>query len=1318
MAPEDPQQIIDGRFRLESERIAGGMGMVYRGTDLATGETVAVKISSSFGSQLGERFQQEANCLAMIAHPAIVRYIAHGKTGHGEHYLVMEWLQGETLEDRLSHGALPVGPSVHVIRRVAEALSVAHQHGVIHRDIKPANIFLPDKDLAKIKLLDFGIARRLFDPPSLRLTQAGSALGTPMYMSPEQAQGSLEVDTRADVFSLGCVFFECLTGTPPFLAESNTGGLTRLAMGEGIDVEARCAGLPRTIIDLLRGMLAKSPEDRPGSMAEVLLALGRLTSELRTTGVFPVAKRERSAPNDAALLMATGERRLVAIIAVSPRKSAVVLPPLDPKATPSDLGNLLARKLSDAEADQERMAALAQDVRAFGATLQQLPDRSLILTLLGEAQSTPLDLAMRAARCALKLKAVRRDSTMGISLGHAVREDELRTEDLIERASTLLKAEHRGSIHVESEVRRLLETRFEIVVEADGRARLLFEKGLREAPRTVLGREIPCLGREREVRELEGFFETCVEESEAHVVVMSGTAGCGKSRVAHEFLERLRDSGQSFELLIGRGDAMRSNVSLGLLAQALRGAAGINGNEPEDVQRKRLFAHTSRFLPAESAPTTVAFLGEIAGIRFPDEGLPQLAAARHDPRLMADQTVGAWMDWLEAEAQHHPVLVLLEDLHWCDIASVNYMDAALRILRKKPTMLLALARPEVDERFYGLWRDRHVQRISLGPLGKRASEDMIRRVLGEVAPERMAWLLDHAQGNPFYLEELCRALSLGGDTASIPDTVLGTVQVRFDAVGEGCKLVLRAASIFGQTFVAAGVKALVDDMSDEDVDRWLEILVDKEILFCRPLGDTRQHGFRHALLHQAAYAMLTPKDEVSGHYIAADFLERTGNREAMVLADHYEKGQKPEHAIRWLRIAANQALEVDDLEAALARVERGVKLGASGDALAELRVVESEARFWRGQYAEAESAARQGRQASEAKLALRATAALIVALGWQGKQDDVSALAPDLEERPADPELLNSWMACRVWLAIHLSTTGSVDLRRRLLELLEANREHLHPALVGRIETTKAHIAWAEGRLADAILGHKRAWQFFEAAGYRRAATYELGNYCIRLTDIGQLEEVEEALRKLWTMADRMGLKHLLGGIFYHLSVVLAHQARLDEAREFANRALAVTSEMKDRQFGPSALLALAMIEHKAENYQASEAHAQAALHALHDNPMYRPLAQASIARALHGQGRIAEALRLAEDAHRQLELLGSVGDGEATIRLIYAECLMSSSSTDAARGVLEKAIERLRAQATAIGTTEWRQVFLARIPDNRKTLELAREIGVAVVVD
>jgi eukaryotic-like serine/threonine-protein kinase len=1310
--PDEPQQVIEGRFRLEGERIAGGMGMVHRGTDLSTGETVAVKISSSFGSQLGERFQQEANCLATIAHPAIVRYIAHGKTSQSEHYLVMEWLSGETLEERLARGPINLGATIQMIRRVAEALAVAHQHGVIHRDIKPANIFLPEKDMSKIKLLDFGIARRLFDPPALRLTQAGSALGTPMYMSPEQAQGSLDVDARADIFSLGCVFFECLTGTPPFMADSTTGTLARVATEETVDVDARCTGVPRGVTELLRRMLAKRVEERPATMSDVLDALGRLTGELRTTGVIAVTRKERTAPHGASPLVATGERRLVSVIVVSPRKSEATPPPLDRNATLSDLGNLLARNLSDAEADHERMNSLSHEVAAFGAQLHYLANRSLVVTLIGEVQSTPLDLAMRAARCALKLKFARPASTMGISLGHVVRDQEWRTGELINRAIRLLSTQHLGAIRVEAEIKRLLDARFEIVVEPDGRARLLFEKGLRDVPRTVLGREVPCLGREREVRELEGFFEACTEDSEAQVVVMSGAAGCGKSRVAHEFLERLRDSGEGFELLIGRGDPMRTNVSLGLISQALRGAAGISGTEPDDVQRKRLFAHTSRFLPSKTAATTVAFLGEIANIPFPDEELPQLQAARRDARLMADQTMAAWMDWLEAEAEHHPVFVLLEDLHWCDIPSVNYMDSAMRILRNKPVMLLALARPEVDERFYGLWRDRRVQRISLGPLGKRASEDMIHRILGETARDKTAWLLDHAQGNPFYLEELCRALALSGDVSSIPDTVLGTVQVRFDAIGEGCKLVLRAASIFGQSFLAAGVKALVGDMHDEDVDRWLEILVDKEILFSRPMGSLRQHVFRHALLHQAAYAMLTPKDEVSGHYMAADFLEKNGEREAIILADHYEKGEQPGHAVRWLRVAANQAMEVDDLAAALTRVERGVKLGAQGDDLAELRVVESEARFWKGEYVEAERAAREARNCADPKLELRAIAALIEGMGPQAKYDEIAKLNDRLKDRPVDPGMINTWLDCRHCLASYLAAAGQTEWRTKTLELLDAERHQLSPVLIARTQSMRAHIAREEGRRGDMVELFREAATLFEAAGHRRAAAESLGNVGYSLMEVGQLDEAEVQMRKLWAMAERMGLKHMFGGTYYMLSNILAYKGSIEEARDFASRAIEWTTNSGERHFLTYATLYASMIEHTSGNYAAAERHARSGLQMVSDNPSLRPFAQALLAHALMGQDRIAEALPLAEVAYGELERIGTVQDGEATISLVFARCLIARSDIARARDVIRRAVERLHGIAATFSVVAWRSSFLNCIPEHRRLVELSEAIG------
>jgi serine/threonine protein kinase len=208
----------------------------------------------------------------------------------------------------------------NLARRVSEALVAAHARGIVHRDIKPANIFLPGGDLSKVKLLDFGIARRLFDGVLPRLTQiAGSALGTPMYMSPEQAQGSLDVDARADIFSMGCVLFECITGTPPFWGESTTATLAKVADGSEIDVSKRCKGLSPRLSRLLGRMLAKQVEDRPSSMHEVLLELGRITSDLRATGTLPAIS---GGGTPRGLLTTTGERRLAAVILVSTQDHA------------------------------------------------------------------------------------------------------------------------------------------------------------------------------------------------------------------------------------------------------------------------------------------------------------------------------------------------------------------------------------------------------------------------------------------------------------------------------------------------------------------------------------------------------------------------------------------------------------------------------------------------------------------------------------------------------------------------------------------------------------------------------------------------------------------------------------------------------------------------------------------------------------------------------------------------------------------------------------------------------------------------------------
>jgi len=212
-----PGNVIADRFEIESVAGHGGTAAVYRARDRETGDSVALKIGHPGTLAETERFIVEARLLSELGHPGIVRCVAHGVMPSGQWYLVLEWLEGEDLSQRLKRQGLSVSEAVNVALRAAEALGHAHQRGVIHRDVKPSNLFLVGRRPDDVRLLDFGVARR---DAMQAITRTGLMLGTLGYMSAEQVRGERAIDARADVFALGCVLFKCIAGTNAFAGES------------------------------------------------------------------------------------------------------------------------------------------------------------------------------------------------------------------------------------------------------------------------------------------------------------------------------------------------------------------------------------------------------------------------------------------------------------------------------------------------------------------------------------------------------------------------------------------------------------------------------------------------------------------------------------------------------------------------------------------------------------------------------------------------------------------------------------------------------------------------------------------------------------------------------------------------------------------------------------------------------------------------------------------------------------------------------------------------------------------------------------------
>jgi serine/threonine-protein kinase len=217
-------ELVAGRFRLEHELGRGGMGSVWRAHQVALDTPCAVKFIEGEGAALDEhraRFEREAKAAAQLRSPNVVQILDHG-VWEDRPYIAMELLEGEDLGRRLERlGKLANAETALVIAQVARALTKAHAAGIVHRDLKPDNVFLvQDDDREVAKVLDFGIAKTTTQLPALTKTRTGALLGTPYYMSPEQAKGTAAIDARSDLWSLAVIAFECVTGKRPFESEA------------------------------------------------------------------------------------------------------------------------------------------------------------------------------------------------------------------------------------------------------------------------------------------------------------------------------------------------------------------------------------------------------------------------------------------------------------------------------------------------------------------------------------------------------------------------------------------------------------------------------------------------------------------------------------------------------------------------------------------------------------------------------------------------------------------------------------------------------------------------------------------------------------------------------------------------------------------------------------------------------------------------------------------------------------------------------------------------------------------------------------------
>ncbi len=269
-----------GNYVIERELGRGGMGAVYVGVHKVIGKRAAIKVLLPEISQRAEavqRFVREARAATAVRHPGIVEVFEYGVGDEGHAFIVMEFLDGESLASRLkSHGQLAVPQAISIARQIATVLSAAHKAGIVHRDLKPDNVFLvPDSEVSsgeRVKLLDFGVAK-LMDQPQQVQTVTGAILGTPQYMSPEQCEGARVVDHRSDLYSLGCTLFQMLAGRLPFVVGGVGGMIGAHLHMTPPHVREHSPAVSDALDAIVDRLLAKSPDDRFQTADDVVTAL-------------------------------------------------------------------------------------------------------------------------------------------------------------------------------------------------------------------------------------------------------------------------------------------------------------------------------------------------------------------------------------------------------------------------------------------------------------------------------------------------------------------------------------------------------------------------------------------------------------------------------------------------------------------------------------------------------------------------------------------------------------------------------------------------------------------------------------------------------------------------------------------------------------------------------------------------------------------------------------------------------------------------------------------------------------------------------------
>ena len=977
------------------------MATVYRAHQPNIGRDVAIKVIRANlirDEKTVQRFQREARLIARLEHPHILPvYDFDG--AHDPPYIVMRYLDGGTLKDVVRRGVLPSDEVLHLLRQVGAALEYAHRQGVVHRDIKPTNIMIDREGNAF--LTDLGIAR-IVNPQEtdLNITGTDVIVGTPDYMAPEQTMDGDTVDHRADIYALGAVTYEMLTGETPF--DSNTPTMLMLMhMREPVpSAHAHNESLPVAVDNVIETAMGKVPEDRYDSVSAFIAALEDALHGAATASSTNIQQAIRETTErrgtvnegEARQMTLAHSRNITALYASVEEYAQMVREEIAIQALIEDFVSIISdhggELLTQSEYDMVGLWGLQDSgeddpERAVQAALA-LQNRLRLLGIVPENAMLPLNIGITTGEVLLTPSDEDDFSIGGMTVPLAQRIGQsaygtiLMTQGTFRYVRGLFTVNHESAIRVRDEHGKIERINvYEIVGEKS--RRLTMEM------RGVEGVETALVGRRAEMEQLQKALHYVVEDVETHAITLIGAPGIGKTRLLREFTAWADLRPERFRLLRGRAVPGTQHQPYALLRDLIENRFDLQDDDDRETTAQKLNDGVRDLIDVPNPE-----MAHLVGYLF-DCDLPPTEYTRGDEAQINERAQTQFKRLLVLATRRAPLYLALEDIHFADDASLDLlnvvMDAGDAGSADIPLLVVATARPELLARRpdWASGQDFHT-RLEIRPLDKRDSRDLAREILQkvEVLPRKLRDLLvTRAEGNPYYMEELVKMLVEDRviqkaddvwtvevsrlDTLTVPPTLVGLLQARLDTLLNPERVVIQRAAVIGRVFYDTAIAAL-DDADSAELPNVQDVL---DMLFMREFIHRRERSafegatayvFAQAMVRDMVYEALLDDRRQAYSLRAAQWLitaagERGGQFTGLI-ADYYEQAGEMDKAVTTLHDAADQAERrgayrdalklytravdlLPDDETALLRARRGDVLRRLGDLKAAQNEIEA-----------------------------------------------------------------------------------------------------------------------------------------------------------------------------------------------------------------------------------------------------------------------------------------------------------------------------------------------------------------------------------------